>query len=410
MKKIMSLLLTFALLLGVFSACGNGGYGDDDRDEGGKQHGSSVNKNDGDDGSDGDDIQNPKFSGKIGAKTIVSEGKMMVRATSDDGTFNAPGKVWYCINTSGEILFEVTARNNGYMSESRFVNGFISFDEGLCDIKGKLVYPEDVGATKFYWHAFDAGYIIVERITADYAGTKKELGIMNTKREWVVPISEAFYAEMMYEDKLVFEAFSSNRYPGSGDYLGSGCHFYCQDDYLYIKPFEKFLDLKTGKTVADSDGPQIQQPETWDLFDRCYFDRKRDVVLNLRHLSNLERMGYFVNGIAPIMFHNEDVNGYYLSAANESGELVFEPQKVAINNYYEIATDGETILVYCHFGSDVTTVWTFDIEGNLIGELDVSEIDYSSSSVQIEDGVVSLEVIGKDGYVDLYTKELKPLF
>lgn len=399
MKKLLSILLMVLLIANLFAGCGKGGTQDSSKNMSSDQN---VNG----------DTSNPKFSGTIEWITAISEGKMMVMPRE-----NPSSNTWYCINTNGEILFDISARNGGIMPQSRFVNGFIPFDGGLCDATGKIFYPEDVGATKFYWQALDAGYIIAESITADYSGTKKELGILNTNMEWIVALSERFYAEMIYTDKytekLVFEAYSQNIYPGLGQYLGSGCHYYCQGEYMYIKPFEKFLNLKTGSLVSNSTISEPQQPETWDQFDRCFYDRNQNIMLDLRTMNNLDYTGEYVNGVIPVVFNNKDVGRMYISAVNVEGKLLFEPKELPETSYgttIRVYTDGNSVLVTSSY-INLRMIWIYDLDGNIVSEWDVSNKEYKFDGAKIEDGVIVLNWYGKEDYhYELFHIDLTEIF
>lgn len=77
-----------------------------------------------------------------------------------------------------------------------FQNGLMLFNGNIYDKSGKVTTPESLGVTSFI--KWDGTYLLAEKITSDYASTKKELGVLNKTLEWVLPLAEAhdtIYAE-----------------------------------------------------------------------------------------------------------------------------------------------------------------------------------------------------------------------
>lgn len=336
-----------------------------------------------------------KLTEQVYRSSVFSEGLAAVVV----GGRNGRGCV---INKKGEIVFdlEFEIENSYIVSYSEFVNGYSYINGGILDKDGNMTYPEDVGASTFYSVALEGGYIIAEVIEADFSSTKKMLGIMNTKFEWIVEPTEQLHAAISDE----YGYLELNRALNTEDYYYNG--------FVYIEAINKFLNVKTGEIVAYENVGFTHPSFTWSKWsDHTYRDHEEKVQVDLSMYENLHSWKHFENGIAPIVFYNREANAFYFTVVNESGEFLFNPVDFEEWNIGSIQTDGNTIVVTdMAFGE--LTIKTYDMNGNLIAEFDTDSIGKNLSySVSIGDGVIMIEGgYNYSHYVWYYTPEFEPLF
>lgn len=165
----------------------------DDNVENNNNNNNSNNSNDSNNTNDNQDNNSNNDLGDISVEDIVfssvySDGVAIVNLINEE-------KKAYVINKQGNILFDFPLMENqsaGAVNHMKFQNGLLIYNNKCYDTKGNITSPESVGATSFY--AFEKGkYIIAERITSTYDSAKKELGVLNTDFEWIVPLKEGFY-------------------------------------------------------------------------------------------------------------------------------------------------------------------------------------------------------------------------
>lgn len=400
MKKVLSIILIISMLLCIFAGCGGDGktsVGQNPTQ--GEQKGTENLKPTGDAG-DHDETTSPapqleKLKEDVIATSVISEGIAVVSCDKNSTTC-------YGIGLDGTIKFELDLSsdfNLRNLSDCAFVNGLMLIDGGFCDMKGNMTYPKDVGVSNFYAVALEEGYIFADVITASYDGTKTKMGIMDTSFQWLVEPNEEIYQEL-------------------GTSLGmhipnDGC--YCIDGYVYISRIKKFVKLDTGIVLNDAEGPQRQPSHSWSRSRVAYSDRNGNVVLDLTGHKNLQSNGKFVNGVGTLVFYNEQAKQHFITAIDENGEFLFAPvqfdEQGKGTGKVSIATDGTIIIAYeDYYGAGV--VRSYDMMGNLLGEIDAETLDDNSISVSIEDGVIVFRLDTLYGEKDtwLFNEKMEPLF
>lgn len=371
MKKILSLILAVAMMMSL-SACGGGKV-----------------KNSNGDNSEEIVIEHTgkKIKGEITAASVFSDGLAFVCL---DGNKEKA----YCIDKQGNIVFELENKIQSVMGEIhvKFENGYALIDGGICNTKGEITYPEDVGATDFFGVALKGGYIVATKIAADYSTAKKEAGVMNTDFEWVVQPSEAIY-----------NAISENLWTTSA--LTTGSFF--ANGIVYFDGCNKYLNVKTGEVLdsVDSKFPS----ETWIYYtDNTFRNSKEEVMVDLSNLNNIESTGKnsYKNGKVPVIFYNQQVGKHFWALVDEKGEFVFNPvETVNLNDLSSwIIFDGENT-VFCD--KTMNKLSSFNDKGELLGELDGD--GYSKGS--IEDGIILLIRGGMNSKkCHYYNADFSPLF
>lgn len=340
-----------------------------------------------------------KLDKDIVASSLISEGIAVVSCDKNSS-------VCYGITLDGTVKFELELSSDFYVSRLRsceFVNGLMMIDGGFCDLNGKMIYPDAVGVSHFYNQALEEGYIFADVITSGFDGTKSEMGIMNTSFQWVVNPSEELYQALKFQRGTAFD-YSTERHDG----------FYCYDGFLYVDDVDKFVELETGNVLSSQDGPKAQPAYSWRRTKKGYLDRNDQVVLDLSEYENIQNVGKFTNNIGTVIFYNQEAKQHFVTAIDEKGGFLFNP--VPVNEQGEgygmvfSALNGKTIITYDYDHN--YPVRTFDLEGNLMGEFDASELADNGVSVSIEDSVVVFRMDTIYGQMDtwMFTPEFEPLF
>ncbi len=320
-----------------------------------------------------------KINGKITAASPYREGLAFVNL--DHNKEKA-----YCIDKHGNIVFVLengaaTSINGTIYAE--FKNGYAIINSGgaICNTKGEITYAKDVGATEFLGVAFNGGYIVAVKETADYSSAKIEMGVMNTAFEWIVQPSEVIYNELS-ENLWVSTAL--------------GAYSYFANDITYFEGCEKFLNVKTGEI---SDTTDVKFPsENWESEGFVFKSPNGDTMLDLNNINNIYQLGNnYKNGKVPVNFYNEQVDKHYWTLINEKGEFLFEPIETELAS---VSFDGDNVLL---FDTTDKKLNCFNSNGELLGEL--SGVDFTGS--EISDGVILLKSGKKCFY---YNTDFSPLF
>lgn len=379
MRKFLCLLLSLTILASL-TACGSQTPGEN----GGMNDTTGV----GDaaqDNAENAEHTGVKYDQKIAGGSDYSEGLAFVTAHKMD-------EKTYCIDKNGYIIFEFDEKQavNGDIY-CQFVNGLALVGENIYDKTGKVTTPESVGVTKFYNIAFADGYILAEKVTADYASTKKEFGVMDKNFQWVVALSEALYKELEEDGGLSSLAVRNT-------------DSVCVDGKLYFAESKKCLNLKAGTITEKVDSfPSA----SWVSDGYTYQDFNGKVMLDLDEYENATFWSEkFVNGKTLITFHNSDANAYYFTLIDEKGNFAFEPVELKDMVPGMMYFDGEVVLV-CDSILNNEKLQTYDITGKVLGELNT---EYSSAT--LGDGVVKVVYGAINTSYDIcyYNPDFTPLF
>ncbi len=403
-KRILCALLALVMLMS-FAACGE----KESNDDGGKKSDSSTSSGSSSDGgnsnapSKGESIPHTgkRLDGEIDQGTAFHEGLAFVCINGDEDRT-------YCINTEGYIVFEAD-EFFPYCSSYKFVNGMALINGNIYDTAGKCTTPESVGATKFYNIAFEDGYILAEKVTADYSTTKKELGVMNKNFQWIVEPKETLYQAVESQlHAIIFPDVADSYY--YQDYV-------CFQDGSYSPSFDNvslYLNLKTGELTEEA---PFETP-AHGLFhhSKGLCDYQGNIIIDLSKYENIHFPygSEFVDGKRPVVFYNYEAEKCYFSFIDETGEFLFEPKElenVATYSQPKFRFDGETLLIVDDFRSP-NIVQSYDIQGNMIAQLETKNLSYHFSDCEINDGIICVSdtagIRRNGGYY--YTTDFQPLF
>ncbi len=441
MKKIITVILVLCMLLSLTACVAGGG---DDNTESTNQD-TSTDNNQGNEGENGnkdtetstdtDNSQgNEGGSNNQGAETNTDtdnnqgneggsnatdnkidptritdmidfrEGKALVRYGEIS---SSEYQTVYCIDKAGTILFTLNGINvasgisgfyNGLTTLQVHENGKISTI--LCNDKGEIIKPEDLGATSFLIEPnstksqtiplFVDGYIFVEKTETTFTSSTTKAAVLNSDLEIIVDYSEELYN--LYEQFIC-------------------CSYY--NGYLYDmwhNEVTSVLDLKTGKTVEDlaSLAASIEREYESDLWlkdNYCYFDLiTGEKKVDLSKYSETIATTYdFECGLAPVLFYSGDK--YFFAIVKEDGSFCFDPAEIG-GSSPTVKYDNGKFVVFSSIGSNYH-IETFDASGKL-GELNM-EMSGFYFSISISDDVVIFWDVGASKY-SVYTLNLNPLF
>ena len=375
MKKFLSLFLVVVITLTI-SACGNGGKDSSGIAGNSQEH---VIEHTG-----------KKIKGEITAASVFSDGLAFVCL---DGNKEKA----YCIDKQGNIVFELENKIQSAFGEifNKFENGYALIDGGICNTKGEITYPKDVGATEFFGIALKGGYIVATKVTADYSTSKQEIGVMNTDFEWVVQPSETIYNEVC-EDLWTTSALNTQSFYADGVVYFDGC--------------KKYLNVKTGEVTNKTD---IKIPsENWIYYtDYTFRNGNEEVMVDLSHLDNISgtcNNGYKKDKV-PVIFNNVQVGKLFWSLVDEKGEILFNPVETTefftgLTDFSSVKFDGEHTIFYA---KSMKKLSSFDSSGKMLAEMNIEDL----SDVYIEDGIILLisgGINSKKCYY--YNKDFTPLF
>ena len=270
----------------------------------------------------------------------------------------------YCIDKNGNVKFKLEGE---YWVKCGFQNGYAFLEHSddnsryLCDENGKLVSPEDVGATDFVYdnkeERFAAmladGYIMVKRETVTYTETFIEYGIMNTNWEMVI--------DYWNEETCVTNSFDGYR---------KGVLY-----YRYGGDKIAFFDIHNHDGLLNEDWNEFfvmtdsRQSDFWWCDDSCAFDHMDLELFNLDvHGSNVEFFDGYENGFAPVKLRIEDE--VYFSEVDEENNLQFEPVCVGKHDslagygvYYHGYDNGKYLVSYKNRDDDTLALFLFDETG-----------------------------------------------
>ena len=355
-----------------------------------------------------------KIQGEIELGTDFTNGLAFVKVKGNDKN--------YCIDKSGNILFELdsvvfkiekdsvspkSAATTGFYNDIALITDLYQMNYvAVCDKNGKLTTAEQLGVSYFLEDAIKDGYILAvvegEKIRTD------KIGVLNSKLEWIVEPS-----------------LEISKSIGMNSMASHATRFYYN---FVLYGIDGSFNVTNGKLSADSfrtKGKEIlaTSVEFWSPSESGYQNRNGDVVIDIYGNPNLTMHGgvsvkidgaKFVNGKAPIVF-SDNTDWTRFSLVDIEGDLLFEPVSFGENIDY-IQTDGDNILVVGEQTNHGTTARMYDLQGELVGELDPAVI-LINSGCNLQNGVVRISygVISTDGskrvqWVKYFNTELKPLF
>lgn len=375
MKKIFSFTIVLMLVFSLLSACSN-----DDRSSRRKNADDSSDKSYIDFFDNGDNTFAPSDvdCSNISWLTDFSNGRAFVKYNDDNNI--------YCIDKKGKHLFTLQDCTLGYFDKFNgkiSMHGKKSTDEYFfCDKNGKVYEAADFGASRFilkydeHKEAFMDGYIFLERREESYTGTVTEMSIIDSDFKTLVPFS------VELADKI-------------NDILdGSGEGYY--DGYLYND--DTIMDLRTGMLLTDRTQMKVSAP----LLEYCQnnsYDKnlkKGDIydaitykVIAKADESELISDIWFRKDLGLARYYSD--NGDWFSIIGSDGIAKFSP----IKQLQIIDFDGEIILTYGYTTVrrdnkeiGVLIIRTYDVSGNLLGEMEIEGVRGTTSSVSLSDGVI----------------------
>ncbi len=411
MKKILVIICTF-LTLFVLVACKESEDANNNNIDSNDNSNNSSNNNESNSNNnenDNNDSNGSNTVNKIDSNSIIqvydnySEGLVFVKVKGDNQKL-------YCINKSGEIVFSIVA---SYATS--FSNGLSYTSAGICDKTGKITTAEDLGGQEILKYDFAADFILVSRSTTSYLGTVSELATFNTKFEKIVEFSADFYESYIdFKHRPLIDGYIP--------------HYDYEDKYLnlYTGQWEEGKASLYSKVKVERQSDLWEREGYWGSIGGFYIYNKLDSLLGKERqpildlsqnekYANIDKIGYFRNGIAPVIFEVENGNSelvYYYTIMNEEGDYLFEPVQIgglvldfSFENGYFVCN---TAVGGNFFTTKNRSLEVYDTTGRQIAkkEYSVSAIGKDSSAVIFDEVIV----LKNESTYYLYNTELTPLF
>ncbi len=371
MKKIFLVAVALILVLCMLVACGpiledsndgtgnNANTGDVDNNTGRVDN---TGNNTTDDSSNTDNSK--KFTGTISRGTPFSEGVAVV----------TDGLKTYCIDKQGNIVFELDVKfephQGGYYTKG-FQNGLIKIEDNLYDKTGKETKPEDVGVTKFYDQGLPGGYIIAVKEEATYNSTKQSLGIMNTKFEWIVPLSEELYQSA---SRLMSLSIDAN----------------AVDGYIFDVGCDFIFEVSTSKCYDFSLLPEGLGEYGWTSYTDGSFRYGDETILFTVEGGYAE--GDWVNGKHLMSFYNSTAQKYFFTVIDKTGKFDFDP--IELN------------MPKTNWGYDWTYEGRYIVVADAVDDSSVYIYDTSTNTSSVSSGTIVGDIIFSDGIIAAYDIEM----
>lgn len=242
-----------------------------------------------------------------------------------------------CFDKHGDIVFEL--EGNYYISQLFNKSGLALIGDNygnmyICDTTGKLTTAGDLGGTSFYTEEkiWEKGYIIVEKIIADYTGTKHYMAIFNGQLEKIVDYSEKIYN--------YFE--ESGRTGVYGNYVygsQSGSWLNLDDGSITITKSVEEYKAFYSTSFSDTERTMLW----WYDGNVIAYIGSDEIIFDVTKVyPTCIGISDFVNGFAYIIFESE--RQCYFSVMNKDFELQFEP--VEYKSQYFRYDGGEYYCLY----------------------------------------------------------------
>ncbi len=314
----------------------------------------------------------------------------------------------YCIDKTGKIVFSLPETQGHKYFVSLYAKSYAYRDSYavlkvddtvvLCDKKGNIIRPEDMGATSFLMEEhylgkmFGHGYILARKTTTSFAGSVDEVAVFNTKLEKIVDFSASL-------------AVSYESYFDRG-WLYNDDIDYC-DGFLFNRTTDRYIDLETGEMKEGVSALYTNSEKNNPAYT---------IVLN-QYKDTLYKKHSLGNGTFGVTFRVEETQGgtnLFFVIMDKTGTFLFEPIEVETDkaSQYNLASENGICVIDTSIGSNGydRCLTVFDATGK------VAELPYHAEtlvlSVVLSDGVIvqKIKSFNSDDIVNIYTTELKQLF
>lgn len=365
LSKLIVLVFVFAVIF-ILSACGG-------KDKNDNEKNSKIDNNSSTSQTQEAETATIPFQNNISDATDFSEGKAFIK-TQDSQKFiviDIKGKELFSLNDNQKpytnFVNDVFILSNIYQTSQ----GQRYFPDTLINANSEiLASPEKQGYTRFCVdedlvnsvtdpRLLADGYVLAYLRTENYEGLKIELGVLNTKGEWIVPLSA---------DNPISKYFAENSTNLEPEYayLGDGVvvftpsfgitEFYNVKDNYWFQldlPY-KNMNFENGVTVASSlrhvyrvtnrgektelTGDGLDNIGSSDIgkyssglfyYNNCFYNNAGIKEIDLSKYT-LYKSDYFpaFNGSNAIIGIINSAGSYYYTVIDKTGNFLFEPIEI----------------------------------------------------------------------------------
>lgn len=400
-KRVISSFLIVILAVVCFIACGNADVTSLNKDDEHKQtvHDNATNKDNSNQNTSPWIIDALK-NGEYASAYPYFEDLAYVQIDNKSYFINRDGNLEIALSTN-PIFTAGTAVSE--RAQARFYNGLFFMTDHLINTTGESITAEDLGGTALHttdidYELLEGGYIVVDKVTSDFAGTIYESAIYNTDLVQVQPYSPALYA-LFHPD------------------ITTGYKLQYYNGYVYYNNYEvwKTYAIATN-TFAEHD---VLPSDLEKLWYNCgvgeiYGLYKGDtLILDLSGYDTLEYVEC-VGDLGMATFRNEEGQGYF-TIIDTAGNFKFEPILFSnMRNYGDSCQfNGSLIMVKTFLGLQDGTqkyqIKTFDLTGKELGCIEETTTSGNQLYIAFGDDTIVIEN-QNTGSICYYNTSLAPLF
>lgn len=382
-KRIIASFLSVILAVVCFVACGNTDAKSLNKDDEHKQNTSPW-------------IIDALKNGEYASAYTFYEDLAYVRIDEKSYFIDRTGNVKIAL--SSNPVFDAEAEQ----AQARFYNGLFFMTDHLINTTGESITAEDLGGTALHttdidYELLEGGYIVVDKVTSDFAGATYESAIYNTDLEQVQPYSSTLYT-LFHPD------------------ITTGYKLQYYNGYVY---YNNYMVWKTyaiaTNTFAEHDVLPSDLEKLWyncgvgEIYGLYKGDK---LILDLSGYDTLEYVEC-VGDLGMATFQNKEGQGYFTIIDTE-GNFKFEPIHYKSNYEDSCEFNGSVLLVKTFLGqqeggTQAYQFKTFDITGTELGC--ITETTTGANQLRIHFGEDTIVIKnGSTGSVCYYNTNLAPLF
>lgn len=413
--RMIAMLLSCILTVGCFSACGNpnakSDITDSDKDYKGNNGNESMDKDPDNDGEPSKDHNDQNTSSWIN-DSLKSADNVRASPFYDDLAFVQFDWQRYFIDRTGNIIITLSEQTTiGSQEAPRFCNGLLLTSDCLINTKGEVITAEDLGGTALLNKVFndellEGGYIVVDKITSNFARVTYESAVYNTKLEQIQPYSTELYDLFHREGIWFYNGFvyywDSREIEGGWEYEEYAETYHIATNtwaeyYAFPNTFVNEMDLAYFNKGSYAENKGMY--------------RNGELILDLSQYETLFSVE-FVGDFGLAEFENEEHENYFTIIDTE-GNFKFDPINCGGYSAQACQFNGDVVLVKTYIdtqdGKDKYQLESYDIEGRQLGciEVELAHSTWVGATVMLGQDTV---LIYNDNAIFYYNTKLEPLF
>lgn len=346
MKKLFCILLSLIMILSL-AACG-------EDDSSGRKKKKDKDKED----TSSVVIDNREKIENINGGYAFSDGVAVVYCGWENDV-----EIYKIIDKEGYICGELEDFYPGYDTDCTYKNGALVQNDKIYNKSGKVVAsPEQTGYTKLLSDARVDGKILAVKIEENYSGDVLYFGILNTKGEWIEPLSDSHaITNFLVENGFVTTDLSRNNFQSDEVIqIVSNCYYNMKTGEVSYY-FNNIFD--TYENIYDSNGSYIGY--TRNIYRRTTVDDSEKLVENMC-LDYCGENGFVAHpyntgvGENTEEYYYYDLNGTLITKLDITGFVGAEWADGHLIVMHRNSTGSEYLSIYKDDGQKVVEPFRYD--------------------------------------------------